>query len=376
MASPSNASHDPFELAWLAALLLAVVLAFWYFAGEVLTAWGLYLKQAQLWVIARVWPDGSVRTLQQAVDQALHDPAAVGFPALAYAFDAVGRYLRWPSIALLAGLGLWLTWLHPTRRFTRRFDLRALAETMAYNWPFALHALRRGQIDIPLDDERWGMALAEWPFVLRHRLWREADRRLDEPRTRGVLTEQLGGLWRGPQGLPLHARALAGIFAMRSASYTVTGDAEAGQLKARSYALLRQLARQAADNKRADYLPAPAHYQAVIDLTAAYLDDPEVAAAIEQHAYNHTVLMRLLSDARRNGILPPALFNWLKGVDRPLWYALSTLGRRAPFTEALGPFAHYGAERQLGQALRQPVLDNAITGLQDALARAVRPGHS
>ena len=83
--------------------------------------------------------------------------------------------------------------------------------------------------------------------------------------------------------------------------------------------------------------------------------------------------MRLLDEARRGGVLPPALFTWLKGVDRPLWYALTSLGRRAPFVEALGACAHYAAERRMGSALSGPAVEGAVEALAAALPRATRP---
>ena len=55
--------------------------------------------------------------------------------------------------------------------------------------------------------------------------------------------------------------------------------------------------------------------------------------------------------------------NWLKGMDRPLWYALSSLGRRLPFVEAAGAIAHYHAERAAGFARPAPAVDRALDGL-------------
>jgi hypothetical protein len=111
----------------------------------------------------------------------------------------------------------------------------------------------------------------------------------------------------------------------------------------------------------------------VIQGTRPDLDHPAVQAIIGQHRYTHTMLMRLLEEARRGGVLPPALFTWLKGVDRPLWYALTSLGRRAPFVEGLGASAHYVAERRLGRALQSPAVAGAVEALATALTRAVRP---
>lgn len=111
----------------------------------------------------------------------------------------------------------------------------------------------------------------------------------------------------------------------------------------------------------------------MIQATRPSLDHAAVRDAIGQHGYTHTVLMRLLDEARRGGVLPPALFAWLKGVDRPLWYALTSLGRRAPFVEGLGACAHYAAERRMGGALHSPAVAGAVEALAVALTRVVRP---
>ena len=382
MNTPSS-SHDPYEYAWLIAIVLAALWALWYFAGDTINALVLHVKQAELWLLLRVWPDDErLVLLNAAVNRSLDDPAGVSFSALWLALDAVGHYGRWPVIAVLLVVVGGLLWWHPAEAFRSRLNLASLSETVGSNWPYALHALRRQQINIPLDDPQWGMALSEWGFVERHDLLdttpdpHQATPKLHLDRTRAVLTAQLGPRWQGWADIPAHVQALAGIFALRALSF-ITDDARKAQaLKDQASAHLKALAWAAARHKDNGYLPSLRDYEAVIQATRATLAEPSIRLACEQHAYRHTVLMRLLAEARRNGILPPALFNWLKGVDRPLWYALSTVGRRVPFTESLGSFTHFNAEQQARRALALPVLDNAIDGLQMALQRTVRPATS
>jgi len=129
----------------------------------------------------------------------------------------------------LVAVGVGLLALHPAERFRRRFDLRGLAEAMGEQWPYALHALRRGNIRLPLDHPRWGMALAEWAFVDRFDLLADPEAEppeLHHEQTRAVLARQLGEPWRGADALPPHARALAGLFALRAVA-SVTADERA-----------------------------------------------------------------------------------------------------------------------------------------------------
>ncbi len=104
-------------------------------------------------------------------------------------------------------------------------------------------------------------------------------------------------------------------------------------------------------------------------------------AVTNRHAYTHTVLMALLNAARlRAGVLAPGQFAWLKLVDRPLWYALSSLGFETegvgrylhpnPRVEAVGARDHWAVERAVGVPVVEPSLDRAIDALRKASAAA------
>lgn len=375
--SGGDRSHDPFELLWMTGLALGVGWVAWQFLGADLVALTLRLKLAELALLHRLGAgDTESQALANAVRDVLAAPAPVSVALWGGLLDQVGRVWRWPVVMGLVAVGVGLLALHPAERFRRRFDLRGLAEAMGAQWPYALHALRRGNIRLPLDHPRWGMALAEWAFVDRFDLL--VDPAADPPelhreRTRTALARQLGEPWRGADALPPHARALAGLFALRAVASDTTDERAAADLDRRASTGLRELAWRAARRKRNDYRPVAADYRRLIQATRSGLDHAAIQEVIGQHGYTHTVLMRLLDEARRGGVLPPALFTWLKGVDRPLWYALTSLGRRAPFVEALGACAHYTGERRMGSALSGPAMEGAVEALAAALPRATRP---
>ena len=152
------------------------------------------------------------------------------------------------------------------------------------------------------------------------------------------------------------------------------GRAAAEPLNRRAAEALRRLALAAADNKAGDRLPPAARYADTVAATAAALESEPIRRRLAGHAYTQTALLRLLEDARQGGVSPPALFSWLKGVDRPLWYALSSLGRRAPFVEALGATSHFEAERRAGGALYPPAVEAAVEGLRREAARVPPAG--
>ena len=376
----NDRSPDPFEWLWMTGLVVGVGWLVWRSVRVDLVALSLRLKQVELDLLHDLGAgDAASQALAAAVRQALSNPAAVSGAHWIDLLDQVGQVWRWPVVIGLIAVGAWLLVGHPAERFRRRFDLGGLAEAMGEQWPYALHALRRGNIHLPLDHPRWGMALAEWAFVEKFDLLVDpaaASPELDLERTRRALAGQLGEPWRGVESLPLHTQALAGLFAQRCVASVTPDDPAAADLDRQAAAGLRELAWRAAQQKANDYRPTAADYRPVIQTTRPDLDHPAVQAIIRQHGYTHTVLMRLLEEARRGGVLPPALFTWLKGVDRPLWYALTSLGRRAPFVEGLGACAHYAAERRLGRALQSPAVAGAIEALATALTRAVRPAPS
>jgi intracellular multiplication protein IcmP len=373
--------RDPYDGFWLFGAILGAPMLVWWAWSDQIVLWIVQIKLVELWLIDAAGL-GSAWTaeLAGALRGALTAPEQISFDALAFGLEAVGLYLSGPVAAGLALLGGGLMLFHPAGRYRRRFDLAGLAEAMKEQWPFALHALRRGNLKLPLDHPTWGVALSGWMFLRRHDLLVSHTTATDpsgwalrEAPAQGVLAEQLGRLWgadpRSGPPVPPHARALAGIFALRVASFAVEDDEDAERLKDRTFALLRRLALAAANHPDGDYLPPAAAYESVIQDTAAFLHADVLQRIIARHAYTQTVLLRLLAEARQGGVLPSSLFNWLKGVDRPLWYALCSLGRRTPFVEALGAVAHYQAERSAGIALYAPVVGAAIEGLQRELQR-------
>ena len=107
----------------------------------------------------------------------------------------------------------------------------------------------------------------------------------------------------------------SGPYALRAVASVTTDERAAADLDRQAFAGLRELAWRAARRKRNDYRPVAADYRRLIQATRSGLDHAAIQEVIGQHGYTHTVLMRLLDEARRGGVLPPALFTWLKGVD-------------------------------------------------------------
>ncbi|MCP5421249.1 MAG: hypothetical protein H6969_12295 [Gammaproteobacteria bacterium] len=375
-----DSPRDPNEEMIIVIVILATpVVLWWAFSGE-LVSLAFHVKLWELQVLTALGlGDVQAGKLFQAIRAALRAPDQVSFAHFAFGLDAVGRYGRIPVILGLLGLGTWLLLGHPAERFRRRFDLYRLAETVGEQWPYALHALRRNNLAMVLDHPQWGLALSARELIERHHLLNKKHKEGDEEkasvlhpeRTQQILIAQLGAPWAAGDAVSLPAQALAGLFAQRVASLSHADDKTAAHLKKQTFAALKTLALAAANHHEGDFLPPAAVYQRIIADTAPFVVQAE--PLIRQHTYTQTVLLRLLEEARQGGVLPPALFNWLKGVDRPLWYALSSLGRRVAFAEALGALAHYQAERAAGSALPPPCVEAAVAALQASVAPPPEP---
>lgn len=80
--------------------------------------------------------------------------------------------------------------------------------------------------------------------------------------------------------------------------------------------------------------------------------------------FTNVMLSRLLTMARRRGVIPTSMFGWVRGIDRTLWYTLSQTGRACAIAEASGVFAHIAVEDALGAVFDRPIVEPAIEGLE------------
>ena len=87
----------------------------------------------------------------------------------------------------------------------------------------------------------------------------------------------------------------------------------------------------------------------------------------KNHAYESTILLSALAEARRQGLLPPRWFVWLKYRDRALWYALHGLGMPRPHSEGLPGLVQWHCERKQKGPVEVPQSQFVKTGLVDAM---------
>lgn len=89
---------------------------------------------------------------------------------------------------------------------------------------------------------------------------------------------------------------------------------------------------------------------------------------MSRHGFVHTGLMSLLEASRETGKVSVSVtFDYVKEVNRTLWYALQSAGKRVAFWEAAGIAGHWRAEMMIGRPLSTPSVQEAVIALQTAL---------
>ena len=233
-------------------------------------------------------------------------------------------------------------------------------------------------IDSALDDPLFGMSETSRQFAFRHALvagWRAEPGgfwapSLDREAAAAVFRVQLGQHWSSSAQLSPAETLLVAIAAPRvAATDTALDDAAFRRAMDDSEAMVAFCWEQFKPARGAGH----AWLTPAIDLERPravikqYIGAKPVQAILARHAFNRTVIMALLTQARRLGVLPPAEMRWLRFYDRPLWYALQTTGRQAGFAEAAGVLSHYLYEARAGHGIAEAQLDKAVSGLEAAL---------
>lgn len=277
--------------------------------------------------------------------------------------QAVGEYMRIPSVLILFVLAFVVYFGHSARVFKKSYSMRELAESEKTNWPQITPVVGLDLIKTDIDKGPWAMAMTPMQFCKRFKLLDEHQRQPQEGMTRRewsqvevtlkrglankIFALQLGPLWEGTAKLSPHARALFAVFAARYASDSKVAEQ-----------LLRQIS--ASSTTKLDFTGAD-------ELLKKHESNKGIQKVINSHAYVYTVMASMLLAAREDGVQASADFLWLKPIDRRLWYMLNTVGRQTPFVEVAGPYAHWISEREIGKRLLVPMVEEATNALESAL---------
>lgn len=356
----SGEGANSMDLLWGVAFLVAVALALWFFARGPILKILFSIKLGEIWIIS--FFTHNLDPIRDYLLGALRTPTEVSFKEAVSWMHQVGIPLRIPTMLVVGVLAVYVFFKHPSLKFKNVYTTEKLRQIEKENWPQITPIVDLDLVKTPINDGPWAMSESPMEFAKKRKLLEELPRPIDPLLARMGLTEvkvveaaaraefirQMGPPFEDINSMPIHAKALFAIFAARA-----NNDSKGAR------DLTNQIAISSAGGKL--------DFSGVMPLLRKHYNTKAIARIIGQHAYLYTVLASMLELGRTSGVLPPADFLWLKPLDRKMWFMLNSTGRRTPFVEVAGPFGHWLAEKALKRKITQPMVDQAIKGLEEAV---------
>ncbi|ECD9475714.1 conjugal transfer protein TrbA [Salmonella enterica subsp. houtenae] len=261
--------------------------------------------------------------------------------------------------------GLVATRNHPLSITRRKIDIHTLPKIMSTFSPAIIPALQYGDPKTQLlnvDPPEHRSAMTPDKFAISHKL--VIGQRLDHERARQAFDAQLGTPLLSESSFSAHERALVAIIGLQ-----VFCDDRPAALELRD-ALNRSCGkRQREHGNKRGYPQLSLAEKAFRQVMAT----PQAKAWVRRHSTTRTALSALHAQDLR---LPAGLFRWLKGIDRTLWYVLSSSDRSKCFVEGAGVVTAAQWESLVSQLSKKlkvviPAPENltafAVRGLEDDL---------
>lgn len=344
---------------------------FWmYFDSEVrnLVRW---LRYGQMWLISHFVGDeftvlynGKPVNWEQGFrDAPLWSAERLTFKHLAY-FNALAMQPLRPVFAALCGAAaLWCLFRGPETQFRSSLDLEGLIKRQSKTFPYITPFIKLNPskltprppgspvpAELPLFSEALGPE--EW---IAYNSIPVPNGNIDEDAAWKAFARQLGGRWKGPKALKPYQQILLASFALKAARKRAEADV-----------MLGRLAKCWSGDKGLVLSRDKKLYKDALRI----LRNKKIAGGTlkmtNRHAFVTPALMRALAYAREEGgVLAPAMFTWLRGHDRRLWYPLNNMGRQSYHMEALGAMSHYRAEKMTQRPIPVPKMDDAIETIRD-----------
>lgn len=253
---------------------------------------------------------------------------------------------------------------HPANYSQRKINIQNLPHIIAHHSPAIIPSLYYGDEEtllLNVDSEEHKSALTPEEWAVKHQL--VINGFLDIERCKKCFVEDLGKKINSIDELTHVEKVFFAIFATR-----IFG--EKTELK-QAQELLDALNRSCHFNSWQGKRGYP-------DLTLTnkvykkFSNHPKIGEWIEKHSYSRTLLHAMHKQALKVGKLPSSHFRWLKGMDRGLFYALNTTGRKTPFVESAAVFTQtlweeFVFERNI--KLEEPAIEDAVMGLQNYLKK-------
>ncbi|MFP4313577.1 MAG: type IV secretion system protein [Alphaproteobacteria bacterium] len=379
-----NTLHEN-AIGWiiLGAVIAVLIWLFWYYFDAEVRNMVRWVRYGEMWIVKLfidlfemlgLVKDGEYKVFWPATGQEVSWQA--GFEStpnyrtekLTYThlslFGALAMEpLKMPIVGILGAMAFWAMFKGPNTQYRSNLGLEGLmarqAEVFPVITPFiefnpATQPPRSPGTPVPAELPSFAEALGpeEW---LAYEEIPIPDGQIDEQAAFNAFRKQLGPRWKGPQKLKPYKQVLLASFCLKAARKRKEADAMLGRLAccwsfkkglnlAKDKTLLKEARKILNDKKLSG----------------------ETLGKCNQHAYEVTALLRALQTAREEGgVLAPALFVWLRGYDRTLWYPLNNIGRQSFHMEALGAMSHYVAEKRTSRPIPVPKLDDAVYTIKE-----------
>lgn len=357
----SNIKSDDMGLVYLGMTALAI--------GGLWLLWSEYHADIAYYGLKWTWLQLSLINWQFMPDAVLSDqyqaatlagaPATVTFDQLLVLLNLPG-YIFVSLPVLLAVRGFRIAQRHPANRTRRKITVDTLPWIMSAHSPAVIPSLYYGDLlntDPP--EHRSSRNPEEW--VAEHSLL--VNGILDRERCRTLLEHDLGNIIASLDEMAPHEKCLFAVFGAR----LLSDGSDIAKAQQMLDALNRSCHHGSWQGKRG--------YPDLSLMDAAfstYSRHPDASEWLARHPYPRTLLHSMHQAALTTGKLPSSHFRWLKGIDRALWYALNTTGRKAPFIESAAVFTQaiweeFAADN--GYRLAAPQIDDAVDGIEAYLAK-------
>jgi hypothetical protein len=219
----------------------------------------------------------------------------------------------------------------------------------------------------------------------------------DVEKTFESLRENLGPLWRGVDALNFEKKLLfciivsymfgqtrkSRILNRKASSYYETDKDRSA--KSMEKELLESIKKDMEDilSDVQDHMATPYfdeyEYDSPFDPLMDYFDEESTESEMFNrgcrfmkdilltHAYEKTVFFAVLERSWTYGVLSSAELNWVKKVDRDIFYVMNQQGRYSSFIEVCGAWSHYLAEKNYGFRTLPPQLQEGLNGIDHHL---------
>ncbi|MAH61227.1 MAG: hypothetical protein CMF42_02945 [Legionellales bacterium] len=356
------------DIVYVVGFIMVMGIVLWYAYGNIIAEYILYVRYYEAEAIIAILtpidnvlnalhlPIFELDSLRFALDEIMStNTNERNFEGIVEISKLIGDYLVFPTTLIAVLAGMHLLFFKKGGNFRQKYSMETLRSLECVNWPEIMPVIKTDLIKADIDDPPWGMSIQPIEFAKKYNLLKRVvvnhkpGVEVVRERSFAVFASQLGPRWRNLKYLKPHELAIFAVCAAR-----IGGDADG------SRKFLQQMSSSAMNGNP--------NFTGAYALMKKHITHKAVSKAVSPHAYVLTVLSSLLEVARINGVLASSEFLWLKKVDRRMWYMLSSVGRQTPFPEVAGTFAHWVVEKKLRRPLRSPMVEEAITGLEAAIA--------